>query len=81
MKKPKTYGIYQLPRKVRIHIHEAATKIANWKSPTEIGDGSTMLTEWLTYPYTPEEWIDKCKGWQIELTDEHLRELLGLNCE
>ena len=51
------YGISNLPYEVRQWLLTEATKLAGWTSVTEIGNGSTMMMEWITFAITKDDWL------------------------
>ena len=53
------YGIRNLPHEVRQWLLTEATKLAGWTSVTEIGNGSTMMMEWITFAITKDAWLNE----------------------
>ena len=64
--KTKKYALKELPVELMKDIINTATRVAGWTSPKKKGKGSTMLMEWVTFPYTLKEWKNRL-GWCKEI--------------
>jgi hypothetical protein len=58
----KTFGLSDLSKAAQVYIFTKASQVAHWTSPTEKGEGSTMMMEWITFALTPEQWASDIKA-------------------
>lgn len=73
------YGFDELPKTAKKAIWREMTRLANWDNQTKVGNGGTVMLEWLTFVYTPQEWINSASMWNISLTSRMKKNILGLS--